>query len=173
MLCVRWTAQSSDEKRRCWWHLLGVTVTRMLQAVVLRSTLQYDVCFSSLLPISRVTCIVPNFHSICWFINQLIGFRIPYWRRHHGMTRLRAANRRDIQIWRVAANVLNKQSRTTDKGCPSAWGLGDGLTPHRKKKQLVTKCYTGLLGLLWTRQWTFEFHKRREISLLAEWLLAS
>jgi hypothetical protein len=28
-------------------------------------------------------------------------------------------------------------------------------------------------GLLWTRQWTFGFHKRRGISWLAKWLLAS
>jgi hypothetical protein len=35
----------------------------------------------------------------------------------------------DLQIWRVAANILNKQSRTADEG----W-LGVGLiTPHRKR----------------------------------------
>jgi hypothetical protein len=28
-------------------------------------------------------------------------------------------------------------------------------------------------GLLWTRQWTFGFHRRRGISWLAEWMLAS
>jgi hypothetical protein len=28
-------------------------------------------------------------------------------------------------------------------------------------------------GLLWTQKWTFRFHKRRGISWLAEWLLAS
>jgi hypothetical protein len=28
-------------------------------------------------------------------------------------------------------------------------------------------------GLMWTRQWTFGFHKRRGISWVAEWLLAS
>ena len=39
-------------------------------------------------------------------------------------------------IWRVAANILNKQSRTADKGWSSSLGggvLGEVLTtPHRK-----------------------------------------
>ena len=35
------------------------------------------------------------------------------------------------QIWRVAANILNKKSWTADTGSPPAWGLGDVLTtPH-------------------------------------------
>jgi hypothetical protein len=40
-----------------------------------------------------------------------------------------------LQIWRVAANILNKQSRTADKGWPSSLGVGLGrTTPHRKKE---------------------------------------
>jgi hypothetical protein len=31
-------------------------------------------------------------------------------------------------IWRVAVNILNKQSRTADKGWSSSLGLGEGLT---------------------------------------------
>jgi len=35
--------------------------------------------------------------------------------------------------WRVAANILNNQSRTADKECFPAWGLGEVLkTTHRK-----------------------------------------
>ena len=36
-------------------------------------------------------------------------------------------------VWRVPANILNKQSRIDDKGGPPAWELGEVLTtPHRK-----------------------------------------
>jgi hypothetical protein len=37
-----------------------------------------------------------------------------------------------LSIWRVAANVLNKQSQTHDKGCSSSLFLGEVLTSlHR------------------------------------------
>jgi hypothetical protein len=48
-----------------------------------------------------------------------------------------------LQIWRVAANILNKQSRTANKGGPTHWGLGVGLETLLHKKisllQNVTK----------------------------------
>jgi hypothetical protein len=31
-----------------------------------------------------------------------------------------------LQIWRVAANILNKQSRTAEKGWSSSLGVGRG-----------------------------------------------
>jgi hypothetical protein len=41
-------------------------------------------------------------------------------------------------MWRVAANILNKQSLTADKGGPPAWGLGGGLlTPRRENVSLL------------------------------------
>jgi hypothetical protein len=50
------------------------------------------------------------------------------------MARPRVTNGgRGLEIWRVAANVLNKQYRTAARCGTPAWGLGKGLTtPHRK-----------------------------------------
>jgi hypothetical protein len=47
-----------------------------------------------------------------------------------------------LQIWTVAANILNKQWRTADKVWSSNWGLGVELTAHSKYK-LVTRCQEG------------------------------
>ncbi|KAJ4432142.1 hypothetical protein ANN_20758 [Periplaneta americana] len=60
----------------------------------------------------------------------------------HGMARPQVADRGvGLQIWREAANILNKQSRTSDKGWSSSLRLGEGLTTHHRKKQLVTNPY--------------------------------
>jgi hypothetical protein len=54
-----------------------------------------------------------------------------------------------LQIWRVVANILNKQSQTADKGWSSSWELGVGITPHRKKTSLLKNVTRGLaLGLI-------------------------
>jgi len=46
---------------------------------------------------------------------------------HHGMGRPYVTNGEDgFQIWKVAVNILNKQSRTADKGWSSILGLGRG-----------------------------------------------
>jgi hypothetical protein len=60
---------------------------------------------------------------------------------HHGMARPQVADGGDaLQVWWVAANILNKQSRTADKGWSSSMGIGRGATaPHRKIHKLVTK----------------------------------
>jgi hypothetical protein len=57
------------------------------------------------------------------------------------MARLQFADAREgLQIWRVAANILNKQSQTADKGWSSSFGLGVGLQLTVKIYD-VTKCF--------------------------------
>jgi hypothetical protein len=49
---------------------------------------------------------------------------VPY---HHGMARPQVADGEDaLQFWRTAANILNKQLRTADKGWSSSLGVGRG-----------------------------------------------
>jgi hypothetical protein len=49
---------------------------------------------------------------------------------HHGMARPRVADRGDgLQIWRVSANMLNKQSRTAESGWSSSLGVGGANNP--------------------------------------------
>jgi hypothetical protein len=46
---------------------------------------------------------------------------------HRGMARPQVADGGDaLQVWRVAANILNKQSRTADKGWSSSLVVGRG-----------------------------------------------
>jgi hypothetical protein len=46
---------------------------------------------------------------------------------HHGMARPRVADREDgLQIWREAANMLNKQTRIADSGWSSSLGVRQG-----------------------------------------------
>jgi hypothetical protein len=55
------------------------------------------------------------------------------------MVRPQIADGDDLQIWRVAADILKQQSRTADKGWSSACELGVGLTTHHKKISLLQK----------------------------------
>jgi hypothetical protein len=46
---------------------------------------------------------------------------------HHGIARPQVADGEDtLQAWRIAANILNKQLRTADKGWSSSLGVGRG-----------------------------------------------
>jgi hypothetical protein len=46
---------------------------------------------------------------------------------HHSMARPRLADGRDsLQLWSLAANILNKQPRTNDKGWSSSLEVGRG-----------------------------------------------
>jgi hypothetical protein len=58
------------------------------------------------------------------FVFLMVLIHVRWVSCHHGMARPQAADGGDgLQIWRVAANILNKQSRTTDKGWSGSSGL--------------------------------------------------
>jgi hypothetical protein len=71
---------------------------------------------------------------------------------HHGMARPRVADGRDgLQLWRLAANILNKQPRTNDKGWSSSLGVGRGANKPSPQKKSLRKA-TQSLGpgkILW------------------------
>jgi hypothetical protein len=70
----------------------------------------------------------------CTFVIVECMFRVKWVPCHHGMARPQIADGGDgLQIWRVAANILNKQSRTADRGWCSSLGVGRGLTTHHRK----------------------------------------
>jgi hypothetical protein len=57
----------------------------------------------------------------------LYGFHVKWVHCHHTMARPRVADRGyGLQIWRVAVNILNKQSRTADSGWFSSLGVKRG-----------------------------------------------
>jgi len=42
-------------------------------------------------------------------------------------------------IWRIAANILNKQSRTADKGWSSSLGVGQGANSSSTLKHILLR----------------------------------
>jgi hypothetical protein len=61
------------------------------------------------------------------------------------MARPQVADRGDgLQIWRVATNILNKQSRTANREWPSILGVGRGANnPPQKIRIFVAKYVQG------------------------------
>jgi hypothetical protein len=59
---------------------------------------------------------------------------------HRNVLRLRMEER--PPIWRVAANILNKQSRTTDKGWSSRLGVGRGANNSWPWKRIFVTKYS-------------------------------
>jgi hypothetical protein len=58
---------------------------------------------------------------------------------HNSMARSRVVDGKDgLQMWTVAANMLNKQSRTADKECSSSLCVERWLkAPHHKKTHIL------------------------------------
>jgi hypothetical protein len=78
-----------------------------------------------------------NIVSSVWYIFALFLQKL-FQFCYHGMARPQFSHGEDgLQIWRVAANILNKHQRTADKEWSSSLGVGRGLTtPHRKTPDL-------------------------------------
>jgi hypothetical protein len=55
-----------------------------------------------------------------------------------------------LQIWRVAANLLNKQSRTADKGWSSRFGVGRGANNSLLSKISLLRNVTKGFGPGWS-----------------------
>jgi hypothetical protein len=69
----------------------------------------------------RLGCVIPNLTTQCRLLNVKL---IP---GHHGMALPQVADGEDgLQIWTVAANILNKQLRTAERGQSSSLGVGRG-----------------------------------------------
>jgi hypothetical protein len=71
-----------------------------------------------------------------------------------------------LQIWRVAANILNKQSRTADRGWPSSLGVGRGANnPHRK--YILYLCVCVAKCLQGPREWTASLSRKKARQITA------
>jgi hypothetical protein len=75
-----------------------------------------------------------------------------------------------LQIWRVDANILNKQQQIVTTGWSSNFGeMGNELiTPHHKN-QLVTKCY------IWPWTWmdSLEWPRQQKMDITGKWNVRS
>jgi hypothetical protein len=75
---------------------------------------------------------------------------------HRGMALPQVADGGNaLHLWRKVANILNKQSRTADKGWSSSLGVGRGANiSSPQENNLVTKTFTK------PRTWTDSLDKR-------------
>jgi hypothetical protein len=66
-------------------------------------------------------------HAIEFCSLIFVYFHVKWVPCHHGMARPQVADGGEgLQIWRVAANILNKQSRTAERRESSRLGVGRG-----------------------------------------------
>jgi len=81
------------------------------------------------------SCLIFQTFLTNWYITWSLCQWTPY---HQGMGLTQDADGEDgLQIRRVAVNILNKESRTADKGWLTNWVLDGGVTtPHCKKTNI-------------------------------------
>jgi hypothetical protein len=78
----------------------------------------------SLTVTTKLTLQVPSL-QLSIYITYTADTHVKWVPCHHGMARPQVADGGDgLRICRVAANILNKQSRTADKGWYSSLGIG-------------------------------------------------
>ena len=107
----------------------------------------------------ELTCFV-KYTSVLYFVRDQCVPVTTAWR----VRRLRMEEQ--PPKWRVAANILNKQSRTADKGWSPAWGLGEVLTPPYNEKSILLRnihreslwpgpilCYVFRIGIVGGHLW--------------------
>jgi hypothetical protein len=76
-----------------------------------------------------------RFISCQIFSDCLLNDHVRWVPCHQDMARPQVADGGDdLQIWRLAANILNNQSRPADKGWSSSLKVGVGLTTQHLKK---------------------------------------
>jgi hypothetical protein len=121
------------QKEKLIWHYLTTYA------------ITYDKAFLSFFPMHIITLLGNDmkvkYHPIL-FPNHVKW--VPW---HHSMVHPQVVDGDDFQIWKVAANIQNKQSRTADKGWSSSLGVGCRTNNSSQQKIILLWNITKGLGL--------------------------
>jgi hypothetical protein len=83
-----------------------------------------------------------SYLSHTWQVGSLLPCGVPVttWGPcHHVLRVLKFWMKERPPIWRVAVNILKKQSRTADTGCSSSLGIGRGANNSSAKKRVILR----------------------------------
>ena len=106
-----WATDMLVTIRKQWFEVTTARLIRLLRLVIVQFLPQV------------LTTLKELCYPTPWSVGQC----------NHGVAYPQVADGGDgIQIWRVTANVLNKQLRTTNKGWSSSVGFVEGQTSHAK-----------------------------------------
>jgi hypothetical protein len=92
--------------------------------------------------------LLTNFADIYEMWHDITVFQVPTLvpvkdAPYHAVRPRIASGRSDYQMLKVTANMLNTESRMADRRCSPAWLLSARLTSPHRKRNLITKPYTG------------------------------